>query len=366
MDHNQNYRKPMLRNSVLAVLIALGGAVTFNVSSNAFALQSASAEKLIKTKAPLPTFKINPEDFFYAQQTSLWIFYKVPKDVIRRQIGGALDSLGFEIASFEDQNSGYLVLKPMVFMAEFGFQTATIPGTSASTEIEFTVLVYPKNGKPSSKGSFDDFLRGKINQSTIGQLRLDVLCDHEIAVSAGRKNFGEHKFLGSFEYNYPTPNQNIGGPKSFGMNMTASTWQGAGKPERKMFQLKVDLNGLTPTSSQFSPELLFSSFPPEPQSGIRQQAIGEYRYYNNSHFQAYAAAMTESKVELSYGEAQGAEPLKPAAPFGDGKAIPESENWPKEMVERIKNTLSEGSVAGYLLFRSPPAEYETKPFEIAN
>ena len=58
-------------------------------------------------------------------------------------------------------------------------------------------------------GSFSDFLRGS-HANAVGQYRLDVLCDNEVAVAAGRKNFGEHKYLGSFEYNYPTANQNVG------------------------------------------------------------------------------------------------------------------------------------------------------------
>ena len=68
-------------------------------------------------RAELPTYKKNPEDFFYAQQTSLSIFYQVPKKTIRQHIGDTLDSLGFEIASFEDDSVGYLVLKPMVFIS---------------------------------------------------------------------------------------------------------------------------------------------------------------------------------------------------------------------------------------------------------
>lgn len=332
-----------------------------------FSLITASswAQGKMTVGNPLPTFKTNVEDFFYAQQTSLWIFYKVPKAVIQAYIGENLEVLGFELASFEDPNSGYVVLKPMVFMAEFGFQTAAIPGTSASTEVEFTVLVYPKNKKPNINGSFQDFLYGKVKNATIGQLRLDVLCDHEVAVAAGRKNFGEHKFLGSFEYSYPTPNQNLGSTPDFSFNMTAYTWKGAGKLERKMFEIKADLKGLKSTSSQFSPELLFSAFPAEPEIGIKQKPVGEYRYYNNQNFQAFAASPS-SEVVLSFGRAEGAQQLSPVAPFGDGKPIPGSEQWPQDMVGRMSGTLTQGSVAGYLLFRSPPAEYETKPFEINN
>lgn len=314
-------------------------------------------------KSPLPTHKAQAEDFFYAQQTSLWVFFKAPKEIIRKQLGNTLDALGFDIATFEDTNTGYVIVKPMVFMAEFGFQDATIPGTSASTEVEFTVLVQPKKSPNKQTGTFDDFINGRTKGSTVGQLRIDVLCDHEVAVAAGRKNFGEHKFLGSFTYSYTTPNNQVGKTEPFTMDMTAYTWKGAGVPERKMFQIKAKLEGLKPAVSQFSPELLYSAFPPEPQVGITQKPVGEYRLYNNSHFRAYAATSVGS-VELSFGDAKGAEPLKPVPPFGDNKPISGSEAWPQEMVERMKELISPENAVGFLLFKSPSAEYEIRPFEI--
>lgn len=316
--------------------------------------------------SPLPTFKKNPEDFFYAQQTSAWIFYKVPQEVIFQQIGNTLDTLGFALASFEDSSVGYVVVKPMAFMAEFGIQSASVPGTSASTEVELTVLVYPKKKKPaSSVGTFEDFLAGRgEKEGGVGQLRLDVLCDDEIAVAAGRKNFGEHKYLGSFEYDYTTPNQTLTAPKPFTMDMTAYTWRGAGQPERKMFRFQVSVKDLQPLTSRFSPEYLFSSFPPEPDANIPTRAVGEYRYFDYRTFVAFVPNDTEIKVDLSFGDVQGAEQLAPIPPFGDGQPIPGSEKWPQDMVARMKGMLPHGKVVGVLVYQSPPAEYETKPFFI--
>ncbi len=314
--------------------------------------------------ASVPTHKTEAEDFFYAQQTSLWVFFKAPKQVIRQQLGETLDRLGFELASFENENLGYIIIKPMVFMAEFGFQDAVIPGTSASTEVELTVLVQPKKNANKQIGTFDDFLSGRMKNSSIGQLRLDVLCDHEIAVAAGRKNFGEHKFLGSFTYNYTSPNNQVGATSPFNLEMTAYTWQGAGQADKKMFQIRAQLKGLKPTGTQFSPELLYSSFPPEPEAGVAQKAVGEFRHYNNSNFKAYSTSLDDHAVEISFGDAKGAVPLKPVPPFGDGKAINGSEKWPQDMVGRMRALLTPEGAVGFLLFRSPSAEYETRPFEL--
>jgi hypothetical protein len=304
--------------------------------------------------------KTNQDDFFYAQQTQLWIFFKVPKSVIYQEVGENLDSLGFELASFEDNDVGYVALKPMVFMAEFGEQTAAIPGTSASTEVEFTVLVQPKGQHPTEHITFNDYLNGRATSTKIGQLRLDVLCDGEVAVAAGRVKFGEHKFLGSFEYSYPTPNQVVGSAKPFSLDMTAYTWNGAGKSAQKMFRIQANLQGARSSSATFSPELLFSAFPPEPQAGITQQSVGEYRYFDNHNFTAFTSS--QSTFTLTYGDAAGATALKPVAPFGDGQAIPGSESWPKDMVAQMKALIGDRQPAGFLLYLTPQAEYETKPF----
>ena len=251
----------------------------------------------------------------------------------------------------------------MVFTGEFGFQSATIPGTSASTEVEFTVLVYPKSKSTPRAAKFEDYLLGKTAPGTVGQLRLDVLCDDDVAVSAGRVKFGEHKFLGSFEYNYPTANANVGSAKPFSLDMTASTFQGAGVASHQIFRIRANLAGLSPLRSGFAPELLYSAFPPEPQEGVIQKAVGEHRHYGFA-LQAFLPTANHPGVELNFGDAQGAQALKPVAPYGDGVAIPGSENWPSQMRDRMKGLLTDSPVAGYLLFQPRPVEYETKPFEL--
>jgi len=310
----------------------------------------------------LPTYKNNVDDFFYAQQTSLWIFLKVPRATILAQVGDTLNRLGFELASFENADTGVVILKPMVFTGEFGSQTAAFSGISASTEIEFTVLVRPKNKTPI-QGTLAEFIAGNHPDSNIGQLRLDVLCDNEVAVAAGRAKFGEHKFLGSFEYEYPTPNSSVGAEKPFTLDMTAYTWQGAGQSDHKLFRLQADLTGLSGKRVRPSPELLFSAFPPEPSGAVPQKAVGEHRHYGAS-LTAYLVPESGKTLTLSFGSGLGAKPLSPVAPYGDGNPIAGSEIWPTEMRDRVQALLLPGTVAGYLLFRTPSAEYEQKPFDL--
>jgi len=308
----------------------------------------------------IPTHRINPDDFFYSQQTSLWILFKVPKAVIQAQVGETLLRLGLEPATFEDPSSGYVILKPMVFSAEFGSQTASIPGTSESTELEVTLLVYPKGQRRSTTSTFDDFILG--HAPPVGQLRLGVLCDNPVAVAAGRELFGEHKFLASFEYSYTTPNEALAVSKPFSLDFSVSTWQGAGQPDHEIVRIQATLAGLKTIHSNFSQELLFAAFPPEPQQGTIQKAVGEHRYYGRK-LKAYLP-LDRSAVSLSFGDAKGGQTLAPVPPYGNGLPIPGSDLWPVQTRDLLQALLSHSPVAGFLLFQPRSVEYETQPFAL--
>ena len=318
-----------------------------------------------------PMAKTNAGDFFYAQQTSLWAFFKIPRDVVLRELGDLIKHQGFEIAAFGDGRDAYVILKPMVFAADFGTQSAAVSGPSYSTEVEFTVLVHPLGQAQIPSGSFNDFLAGNasgnVKNKNVGQFRVAVICDNEVAVAAGRTNFGEHKFLSSFEYDYTTPNQNVKQTPPFKFDISAFTWQGAGQENRKMFHLLMDLKDLQSPQGQkptFSPELVYTAFPPEPLVGSPARSVGQHRTYHSEFLQVVFDPEARATFNLSFGEAQGAVALTPVAPFGDGRAIPNSGSWPREMVSQLVSLLSSRKPAAFLVYQTPPAEFETQPFNL--
>jgi hypothetical protein len=306
-----------------------------------------------------PTVKAHDEDFFYAQQTCFWTFFRTPLAAIQGSVGPLLEGLALTPVAFETSDYGYVVLKAMAFTGEFGRQTADIPGLGPSSEIELCLLVRPA-GAGGDAGNFADFLRGKRRPAGVGQLRLDVVCDDEIAVSAGRTKFGEHKYLGSFELDYPTANAVTGSMPAFSMTVAVSTFHGAGKAESLIVKFRADTAGLTAEPAAFSPELLYAAFPPEPAAGQKQQAIREQRLYN-APFKAF---LGKTGFSMELGAAGGAAALSPKAPFGDGKAIAGSETWPGQLRDRLKALTAADAVAGYLLFQPAPVEYETKPIPV--
>jgi hypothetical protein len=310
-----------------------------------------------------------PSDpFFYAQQSQFWTFLKVPKAILLQQYGPSINAMGFELASFEDPNFGYVIVKPMVFTAEFGHQTSDIPGMSFSTEVELTALVYPKGGRVNPPSTFQDFLLGRNPPgSSLGQLRLDVLCDSEIAVAAGRAKYHEHKFTASFVYDYSTFDPSVQPPADIGMDISAYVFHDAPKPEQLIFELKLKVPGQgTPSlfGSKNLPEILYASNPPEPTAGASQMPVTGNRVYP-TRITAYTGSQVKD-FALAVGNAPMGRPYVPVPfpPFDNGGiAVPGSENFPSEVVTRMKAIVMAQPV-GILVMENHPVEIENGPFNV--
>ena len=60
----------------------------------------------------LPPVSEGFEVFYYGTQTCLWSFFEVDKSKLEAHLGPKLDKLKFNLATFEDPNKGYVVVKP--------------------------------------------------------------------------------------------------------------------------------------------------------------------------------------------------------------------------------------------------------------
>ena len=99
--------------------------------------------------------------------------------------------------------------------------------------------------------SVEEFLENGEPTKRLGNMRLWVACDNEIAVVAGRTVFMENKFLTPYTYDVPNLNnpEHKGGPHTW-------TWT-CHDPENTapadcIYAASVDLDGLSPTVSNMS------------------------------------------------------------------------------------------------------------------
>lgn len=142
--------------------------------------------------------------FNFAFLTSLEVFYLVPKEVVSPYL------------SEED-------LLPVVFenkaLVNYNFQmyaSAFSAGMNAPTdewlesginithELELNIIVKPRNSRACP--TFEQFILGDEQSRTIGNYRIFVPCDNEIAIAAGKACYGEPKFKTSFRMNLASPN----------------------------------------------------------------------------------------------------------------------------------------------------------------
>ncbi|WNG25662.1 hypothetical protein F0U62_17800 [Cystobacter fuscus] len=311
----------------------------------------------------LPPVPAGQETFYYASQTTFWIFFRQSRALVERALGAQLDSLGLALPRFKDDpDSVYLALVPSFYtcalnLSSGGVTSTTMPGVS---EAEFNVLVHPKSQAARLPDlTFQEFLLGWEQHKLIGQLRLDVITDNMGAVIGGREKYGEHKFRGFIRYCFPLPNDNARTPVPFHVEFSAYTTERM-LHEELVFSLRSGVGALQPVSVDASEVVVYGALPPEPQDGTRQRAIGSRR----NHFGTFSLYMptevhTAQAPSLQYGPCHNAAPL-----HYNGKSIPGAEEWPKQMRDRMRQLLTDAPVAAFMLFASPPVEIEPRPFYV--
>jgi hypothetical protein len=311
----------------------------------------------------LPSIPVGKENFFYASQTSYWIYFRVNKKELLNIIGKQLDDLGFTIATFDEPEFGYVALSPMFYTALFGEQTTekNQPGMQIISEVEFTVLVYPKrNSDRVPNVTFKEFILGHEQQKLIGQYRLSVVCDSLDAVYGGRNKYGEHKFLGDINYKISTFNNNPGRPLPITFDVEAYQWGGAGNPEQMIFSLSAIIDNTNSIVSDVSPLVVYGAEPPEKHPIKKQRPIASRRNYLTSLFQIYFPNNENIKINIKYGSCKNAPPLQSI----DGNFIDESVDWPQQMRETMVALLENSVVSAALIFQSPPAGTEPRPYYV--
>lgn len=302
------------------------------------------------------------EKFFFASLFSSWLFFKIDKTTLETFIKEDLDELGYSLATFDDPAYGYAVISPMFYTAIFGRQTTekNSAGMELISEVEFNILVYPKSkSKMVPTLSFKDFILGHESQKIIGQLRLAVICNSLPAVQGGRAKYGEHKFLGDLNYNIDVFNNNEQAPHPISFSVSVYQWQGAGKPDQKLFQLSFSIENPQSIMSDFSPLVLYSAIPPEKSPNVKRRPIGSYRNCLSNLFQVYFPSHNSIQMSIEYGNCKNA----PSLVIND-YLLEDSKSWPQKMRELMANLLTDSTLSAVVLFNSFPAVTEPRPYYV--
>lgn len=139
--------------------------------------------------------------FYYDAVTFMWVYYKVPLDLLGKYLKGTdLSPAIFPQAA--KGPFGIVSLDFQIYQSNLGSNLTDV------VEVEFNLHGYPTSkSKEVPEVSFRDYMMGQEQTKWIGSFRLWVPASDPIAVAAGRLAFGERKFLTPFAFDVPVPNR---------------------------------------------------------------------------------------------------------------------------------------------------------------
>jgi hypothetical protein len=186
--------------------------------------------------------------FWYSSLQSFWLYYPVRRDMVEALLPDLPAGHVLRVAEFAELDDRALV--------SLDFQAYTSGGSNFlafTREVEFNVYVYPESRLPAVPlMSWQDYLRGRDQTKTIGGFRLHVPCDNPVAVQAGQQNFGEPKWLASFQYSVPSPNAPDVNTWSYGVYEPCDPTK-TPPPDTMIFEVDADLRGTPAVTSNLSP-----------------------------------------------------------------------------------------------------------------
>lgn len=161
------------------------------------------------TKVPLSELSPKLEagmhfPFYYASIQCLWVFYETPFIAGEAALARAAEfDTGLEVTRFRTADGGETAGVVLNFQRYTGHDTSYL---STCNEVEFNLLCQPRSAVTTPLLTLGEYMSGGDQTGTVGQLRLHVCADNAFAVKAGRKGFGENKFLTDFVYDAPSLN----------------------------------------------------------------------------------------------------------------------------------------------------------------
>jgi hypothetical protein len=199
--------------------------------------------------------------FYYSSLSNIVVHYLVDKERVMPFFEGKFENSGLRPALFDGKAS--VSYNFQVYTAFFSAgvdapQSKWFSSASSVTqELELNIVAYPKGRADSvPKITFDQWLTGEDQTKLLGNHRIFVPCDSDLAISAGEELFGEPKFKASFMLNLPSPNP-CRAPGEVYKPEWVRTWgfriNDPNNANEAIFTTIADTTGLTPIPSAISP-----------------------------------------------------------------------------------------------------------------
>ena len=202
--------------------------------------------------------------FYYASLSNCDVYYLVDP----ARVAPFLDGTGLSAALFGGK--AVVAYNYQIYAGQFSAGLDVPPdqwptsGGAFTQELELNIVAYPTAlAGQRAEVSFDEFLLGDEQSKILGNHRVHVPCDSDVAIAAGEQLFGEPKFKTSFRANIPAWNP-VRGPGHGYHAAWVRRWgfrvDDPQDDKQAIFTCVVDFDGLVARPANPSPLTEYGTF----------------------------------------------------------------------------------------------------------
>lgn len=228
--------------------------------------------------------------FYYAGISSNWLWYEAPLDTLRAY----LEPLG--MSPYDFGGHGAVNINFMNALAFYGSGQPGNQGLGGFNETEVNIAAFAtKIAENVPQGiTLEQYLTSGDPTKRVGNYRVWVACDDAVAVACGIQVFMENKFLVTYDYNVPGPNNPQPAKTRFSSNWTCYDEKSA-----PIYHATMNLDGLSPLPGNMS-EIIDLSY-----DKATRRPVGSRRNYLGM-FDTYLQPGVATAVKLVYGNSEHA------------------------------------------------------------
>lgn len=203
--------------------------------------------------------------FYYANLCNCGVYYLVDLE----RVTPYLENTGLAPAIFHEDKA-VVSYNFQLYAGQFSAGNDLSPdkwatqGASLTQELELNILAYPKDlADWVAQVSFRQYMLGGEQSKLLGNHRVHVPCDSDIAIAAGMQLFGEPKFKTSFKVNIPSYNPVRASGDKYVPEWVQPWGFRVDDPQdasQAIFTTMIDLSGCTNVPASVSPITEYGTF----------------------------------------------------------------------------------------------------------
>lgn len=284
--------------------------------------------------------------FHYGTFTNIGVDYLVAPDKARALLSTAATKERLSAVVFGTDPATYKACVSFNYQLYFA-QFAQVAGITQ--EIELNVVAFPTaEASRTPQLSYKEYAAGLDQSRRTGFSRINVLCDSDMAIAAGKALFNEPKTKAAFAYTLPVPNATAGGPEA------ADRWKvSSGK------------TGATPNGGEFAPDDRYFTFTAD-LHGLRGLPVSsapftEYgtRKHGTPPADKPLAAPLNVFSPYSWYDLDGKSGLVKLSPGTEGT---QQTPKPYDLVKPFISVIKDLQPAGAWVYQSPPVAMQNRPY----